>query len=648
MEVEALLILVALAFGLVPLVAGVCRVWSRVAGFGVGVLWVAASAAFGWTVARHRPQQEVADRPIEVREDGYVSSQTCRSCHPHNYATWYASYHRTMTQVATPESVVAPFDGVELDWHGQRYRLERRGDEFWVDMDDPEWTGEGDEAARVQRRIVMTTGSHQMQAYWLATGHGRKADQLPFDYNIAEQQWVPHHASFLRPPLDPCQKMTVLAPLGGWAGHCIKCHSTHGQARFGPTGVTEADTRVAEFGIACEACHGPGEEHIRVNRDPRRRYDYHLSGESDPTIVQPARLSHRRSSETCGQCHSVFYLDNARAMDWMVHGFRYRPGDVLAETRLVVQGHTDVREFDVDKATYFWSDGMVRVSGREFNGLIETPCYQRGEMSCLSCHSMHKPADDPRPLKEWADDQLKLGMDGDEACLQCHDSLRTGIEEHTHHKPGSTGSRCYNCHMPYTTYGLLKAIRSHQVDSPTIAASLETGRPNACNQCHLNRTLRWAAEYLEAWYGTPRPQMTEEEETIAASILWALRGDAGQRALMAWSMGWKPACEISGTSWMLPYLAQLMIDPYDVVRFIAYRSLRKLEMFRSLKFDYVGPVEPHKAAARRVMQIWNSMLQAAATPRGEPILVDPQGGFRADVFERLRRQRDDEPVLLNE
>ena len=37
----------------------------------------------------------------------------------------------------------------------------------------------------------------------------------------------------------------------------------------------------------------------------------------------------------------------------------------------------------------FWPDGMVRVTGREYNGLLDTACYQRGKMSCLSCHSMH-------------------------------------------------------------------------------------------------------------------------------------------------------------------------------------------------------------------------------------------------------------------
>ena len=62
-------------------------------------------------------------RPIQVLRDGYVSSIRCRTCHPQQYASWHASYHRTMTQVATPETVATTFDGVELELHGQIYRL---------------------------------------------------------------------------------------------------------------------------------------------------------------------------------------------------------------------------------------------------------------------------------------------------------------------------------------------------------------------------------------------------------------------------------------------------------------------------------------------------------------------------------------------
>ena len=106
--------------------------------------------------------------------------------------------------------------------------------------------------------------------------------------------------------------------------------------------------------------------------------------------------------------------------------------------------------------------------------------------------------------------------------------------------------------MPYTTYGLLKAIRSHQVDSPDVTASVETGRPNACNQCHLDKSLGWAAAELETRYGIAPPELSRDQREVAAGVLWALEGDAGQRALAAWSFGWEPAREASGSDWMGP------------------------------------------------------------------------------------------------
>ena len=44
-----------------------------------------------------------------------------------------------MTQLATPQTVVAPFDNVTLASRGREYRLEQEGEQFWVSMIDPEW-----------------------------------------------------------------------------------------------------------------------------------------------------------------------------------------------------------------------------------------------------------------------------------------------------------------------------------------------------------------------------------------------------------------------------------------------------------------------------------------------------------------------------
>ncbi len=613
------------------------------------------SVAVGWTIVRNLDriveEQDVRNRPIQLAGEGYVSSGTCQSCHPEQYASWKGSYHPRMTQVATPQAVVAPFAGVELESRGKKYRLGHAEDEFWVEMDDPE-NGAG--RGPVRRRIVLTTGSHHEQDYWFETGQGRRIGRLPFVYRIPEQQWIPDVSVLLTPPDSPI-------PFGNWHKNCTQCHVTRGRPRI--HGPAQVDTTVGEFGIACEACHGPGERHVRANRDPRRRYEFYGGSRPDRTIVNPRRLSARLSSHVCGQCHGLSFITRDYEREYAKDGWRYRPGRDLEETRRL---RPDAQELAAQSrcnsstecpGTSFWADGMIRVSGREHNGLIESPCYRGGDFSCLSCHTMHRPTDDPRSLKQWADDQLTLGMDSNQACLQCHPQFEghKRLTDHTHHQPDSTGSSCYNCHMPHTTWGLLKAIRSHQIDSPTVTSSLQTGRPNACNLCHLDKTLAWTSDHLEAWHLIPGPRLTADQRSIAASVLWILSGDAGQRALVAWSMGWHAAQQVSGSHWMGPYLAQLLEDPYDAVRFAAYRSLRQLPEFsetagRDSEFHYsfVGSPDHRRTVRERAFEIWGSTKPAGQEHFATEMLVEARGVLKESAFRRLLEQRDDRRMHLNE
>ena len=290
----------------------------------------------------------------------------------------------------------------------------------------------------------------------------------------------------------------------------------------------------------------------------------------------------------------------------------------------------------------------MRVSGREYSGMRKSPCYENGDMTCLSCHVLHKPADDPRPMKEWANDQLKLGMDGPPACTQCHPEYEDEekVAAHTHHKPTSTGSDCYNCHMPYTVSGLLKSIRSHQVDNPTVQATVESGRPNACNHCHLDKTLAWSARYLAEWYDTPEPELSEDERTIAASVLWALRGDAGLRTLTANYMGWRAARQASGSEWLTPYLALLMNDEYHAVRYIAERAMRLQGGVDTGDYDFFAEAEERYESTRPAFDYWTR-----GGGRREPnpeLLIEEGGALNMDTFNRLLGQRDQTPITLNE
>jgi hypothetical protein len=85
-----------------------------------------------------------------------------------------------------------------------------------------------------------------------------------------------------------------------------------------------ADSSVADFGISCEACHGPGREHVEFHQNAVNRYRHHLSGEPDPTIVNPARCTKEASVMICARCHSSSQPHD-RNKAWM-EGIHFRPG----------------------------------------------------------------------------------------------------------------------------------------------------------------------------------------------------------------------------------------------------------------------------------------------------------------------------------
>ena len=633
------------------------------------LLLVATAVALCGTIITNQrpdiPEDEVTNRPISIVEDGYVSSTTCKACHPAQYDSWSGSFHRTMTQVATPETVQADFDEVTVsEVEGVPMRLERRGDEFWAEFDDPGWEGPASARPRITREVVMITGSHHQNIYWYATGHDRALNILPGVFLLNDERWVPRSSVVLSPP---SQGVATLD--GHWNAICIDCHTTHGKTQFDtpfrsePISSQSVDTTVAEFGISCESCHGPAEVHIATNRSPWRRYAMHLSDEPDTTIVNPVELDPVRSSQVCGQCHSIweFYNSSDERVS-STSGLAYRPGDELRDTRFVAHPTTNANSPEMQQLLNtdpdfirgsFWSDGQVRVSGREYNGLIDSPCFQNADttqqsLSCFSCHTMHKTAEDPRSVSTWADThQVSAGMDDNTACTQCHQEFTVDVSAHTNHGVTSSGSSCYNCHMPYTSYGLLRSIRSHTVTTPSIQESVEVGRPNACNLCHLDQTLEWSGEHLRDWYDLPMPPLKDDERNVAASILWLLTGDAGQRAITASSYGWEPAQTASGTTWMIPYLGELLGDPYAAVRYIAADSMRSLPGYEGLNYDFVATREERFEHALDALTTWRNSTQSG-NRRDPQLLFNEDGSLDTAKMRQFFSLRNTRPLFLRE
>lgn len=565
--------------------------------------------------------------PRKVSRNGYVSSSACKECHPQQFDSWHDTYHRTMTQVATSESVVAPFD-VHLESRGREYSLSKEADNYFVTMADPDW--EAGAAANnldltraqppiVKRQVVMTTGSHHMQGYWVNSRVGNMLRQVPFVYLIEEKRWVPREDIFLSPP-DAHRHFAV------WNDNCIVCHATKGAPKFDLRN-TDVTTEVAELGIACEACHGPGQPHIAF----RQQYvDGNIPPEAKDPVINPATCESKVSAQICGQCHSYFAPKDVEAFANV--GYTYRAGEELDKSHKMLV----YREQDQDTSA-FWSDGTCRVSGREFSAMAESKCYLEGSLSCVSCHSMHS---------SQPNDQLADNMYTNQACAKCHAELVANPQQHTHHLLGSSGSECYNCHMPHTTFGLLKAMRNHRIQSPRA----ENGdHPNACNLCHLDKTIAWTSEKLNEWYGQTLPEQLPSEP-IAASVKWMLQGDSVQRAVLAWHMSWNPATEASGTEWQLPLLAQLLDDKYSVVRYVADKSLRRYAGFEQLHYDYVASPQRLSTAKTEALKLWvPTSLSESTRQSSENLLIDPNTGqLLQEQVSKLLRNQNNRPIFLPE
>ena len=556
--------------------------WQRPFGY---LTLAMALGGTGAMAAGDRMKEPGAPAPIRREEGGFVSSGACRSCHPAEHESWRASFHRSMTQSATLSQVASPElrrgGRLHAETGGRTVELFARGNELWSRLPDPGLTsaGLGRDHGRIFRaapskdaRVQLLTGSHHQQAFWVKGARGGELRALPVVYLIAEARLIPRQDAFLSPPDADLQSVS-------WNSNCIQCHAVAGAPGHDPKRDV-FESSAAELGIACEACHGPGAAHVRAMQSPVARYQAHASGTTKLDIVNPLELSAERASQVCARCHSYFFPKDQE--EWWSRGFSrsFLPGDDLGTSQLLLSpevfGQPGAPTLEESTQSLFYQDGTIRVGGREHNGLVRSPCFERGtgkrQLSCLSCHSLHR--SEPQ-------DQLGAGKDGNSACTPCHEREGAELSRHTRHAPSSPGSLCYNCHMPHTTYALLGAIRSHRIDSPSFDQRTRD-RPNACSLCHLEQSEAWAAEKAAELFGAKPAYVLAREPGLAApeapaGAVFALAGDAAVRAIAAAALS-RHESHLKAPELRRQLLNELATDPYAAVRFVAQRSLRTLPM----------------------------------------------------------------------
>lgn len=508
-----------------------------------GPLGLAVLATSLLVLAAGLVHAEGTRRELETRFDRraspYVGSDGCARCHASHTASFDRTFHRTMTQDATApddDARLAPFDGSVLRYGGYEARFTMEDGARVITIDAP---------GQPTRRYVVdrTTGSHRYQQF--LAREGDIWTRLPVGYHVEEQRFFHMNEAFLTPDppgLDaeaPIARADYDRHVARWNDNCVFCHTVAPSPGLGPDGTF--DTHVAELGVACEACHGPGGEHAARNADPLRRYLLHLTEWIDPTIVTPSHLSAELSADVCGPCHGQRITDDIDEV--LAHGDGFMPGEDLALYSAPLFADTTLNG-DPVFAARFWSDGTPRLTAYEYQGMLMSACAIEGELTCTTCHGMHE--GDP-------DGQLRPSMTGDAMCTGCHAQIG---EPHPLEVP-HTSVGCVSCHMPEVVYGVRGVRVSHRIDVPALADAVGPGeRPSACVLCHAD---------ADADEGTP-------ENGALFALLFG--GDPVQRSVAASALGApdrvRGASEGEVRGWLLEVMRQ---DPYPAVRAIAFASL---------------------------------------------------------------------------
>ena len=172
----------------------------------VGAAWLLAS----WLPAHYASDLGRTPRP---GPDDWARSAACRPCHPEHHASWSRTFHRTMTQAATPDSVVGAFDGQDGTLWGVTARPVRRGDRFFLEY----LAGPGGQVQK-SLEIRRTVGSRRYQQYLTpdAGPGGENWLRLPLLWHIGEQRWIHLNGAFLDPDDVPFDQH-----LATWNQNCI-------------------------------------------------------------------------------------------------------------------------------------------------------------------------------------------------------------------------------------------------------------------------------------------------------------------------------------------------------------------------------------------------------------------------------------------
>ena len=381
---------------------------------------------------------------------------------------------------------------------------------------------------------------------------------------------------------------------------------------------------MAELTVGCEACHGP----LKAHNDWQKQFG--KSGKSDPTLP---KFSPKQMLDTCGQCHS-------RRAELTGD---FKPGDKF-------QDHFDLDT--VDGSDNYYPDGQVREEDYEYAAFLGSRMHAAG-VTCVNCHNPHT---------------AKVRLPGNWLCLQCHiggypNAPVINPVAHSHHKVRGydsdgklvgtdlnkynvkdfpeTGGECVNCHMPQTVYMQRHSRHDHGLTIPDPLLTKQFNIPNACNRCHQDKSVDWALEATEKWYGNRMARSTRQR---AQTFAQARTGDAAavEPLLQLLAGNETPYWKATAINLLEPWAAVPSVQTALLANVKYTNALVRTKAIRALAATVQSPTMPVPVELRaRLNDETRSVRIAAAWAlRGNLESTNPA----ARELERCLNQNADQPT----
>jgi predicted CXXCH cytochrome family protein len=387
----------------------------------------------------------------------FVGREVCRPCHEAADTSWQGSDHDLAMDVATEETVRGDFDGAVFTSKGVTSTFFKRNDQFFV-------TTEGPDGELADFEITHTFGHEPLQQY-LAPFPGGRLQCLSLAWDSDRGEWFDLYPDQVIPP-DDWLHWTRAAQT--WNAMCAECPSTNLRKNF-DAGSKTYDTTWSEIDVSCEACHGPGSDHVEwAVIQPMARPEIDNYG----LVVRSGGISSQEQVELCAPCHVR----------------RTELGDWDHSTSALLDSHLPTL---LDEGLYH-ADGQILDEVYVWGSFTQSKMYAN-DVRCSDCHDAHS---------------LKLKFEGNDLCLQCHRADAYDTAEHHFHKKihegkPSDGALCVKCHMPEQPYMVIDWRADHSLRVPRPDLSQSLGTPNACSQggCHDDKPLSWSVDAFTRWYG---------------------------------------------------------------------------------------------------------------------------------------------------